>query len=376
MKKIIVIGAGIVGASTAYHLTKLGADVIVIDREELMQATNASAGIIAPWIAQRRNKAWYFLARNGAKFYSELVCELEKDGQLKTGYKKVGSINLFTQHEKVSSTKERLLKRRTIAPEIGDVSVLQPDEVRAKFPLIEDDYYAIYISGAARVDGKALKNSLIQSAKKNGAKFISGDAQILNKHGQVVGVNVNNETIEADTVIAATGAWTQQLFDPLGISLNVFPQKGQIIHLQLPNSEVTNWPVIKPPNDQYILSLDTNRIIIGATRESHSGFDSRVTAGGVNKVLSSALQYVPGLADATIVETRVGFRPFTPNSLPVIGSIPNLEGLYLANGLGASGLTTGPFIGLQLAKLALNMKLDIELSDYDVTQIIRKLDIR
>lgn len=371
MKKIIVIGAGIVGASTAYHLTKLGAEVIVIDRQESFQATNASAGIIAPWVTQRKNKAWYFLARSGAKFYPELIRELEKDGQLKTGYKKVGSINLFTKHEKVLNAKERLLKRRVEAPEIGDITVLQPDEVRSEFPLIEDDYFAIHLSGAARVDGRALKTSLIQAAKNNGAKIIHGNAQLLFKNNHVIGVNVNKQTIETDAIIAATGAWMRELFEPLRIPLNIFPQKGQIIHLELPETEVTNWPVIKPPNDQYILSLDNNRIIIGATRESNSGFDSRITAGGVHKVLSSALQYVPRLSHATIVETRVGFRPFTPNSLPVIGSIPNIKGLYLANGLGASGLTTGPFIGLQLAKLALDEKLDIELSDYDVTQIIK-----
>ncbi|SDE59016.1 FAD dependent oxidoreductase [Fontibacillus panacisegetis] len=63
MKKIIVIGAGILGASTAYHLAKMGADVLIIDRKDKGQASDAAAGIICPWLSQRRNQAWYRLAK-------------------------------------------------------------------------------------------------------------------------------------------------------------------------------------------------------------------------------------------------------------------------------------------------------------------------
>lgn len=69
MQTYIVVGAGILGASTAYHLAKAGAQVTLVDRQDLGQATDAAAGIICPWLTQRRNKAWYQLAKNGAKFY-------------------------------------------------------------------------------------------------------------------------------------------------------------------------------------------------------------------------------------------------------------------------------------------------------------------
>ena len=65
------------------------------------------------------------------------------------------------------------------------------------------------------------------------------------------------------------------------------------------------------------------------------------------------MEIAPGLSNAAILETRVGFRPFTPGFLPVIGALPGYDGIYLANGLGSSGLTMGPFIGKQLANLAL-----------------------
>ena len=70
---IVVIGAGIVGASAAYHLAKAGADVTVIDRFDRGQATDAAAGIVCPWLSQRRNKAWYELVKGGARHYPQLI---------------------------------------------------------------------------------------------------------------------------------------------------------------------------------------------------------------------------------------------------------------------------------------------------------------
>ncbi|MFX7302958.1 FAD-dependent oxidoreductase, partial [Acinetobacter baumannii] len=73
MQKIIVVGAGILGASTAYQLSKRGAEVIIVDRKHEGQATDAAAGIICPWLSQRRNQAWYKLAKEGARFYPSLI---------------------------------------------------------------------------------------------------------------------------------------------------------------------------------------------------------------------------------------------------------------------------------------------------------------
>ncbi|MFL6518288.1 MAG: NAD(P)/FAD-dependent oxidoreductase, partial [Bacillus sp. (in: firmicutes)] len=69
----------------------------------------------------------------------------------------------------------------------------------------------------------------------------------------------------------------------------------------------------------------------------------------------------------TYLETRVGFRPVTPGFLPVIGALPDYQGIYLANGLGASGLTSGPYLGMELAKLVLGKQTEIDLSSYDVS---------
>lgn len=370
MKKVIVIGSGILGATTAYQLAKRGVHVTVIDRNDQGQATDAAAGIICPWLAQRRNKAWYRLARGGAHYYPQLIAELAKDGEMNTGYMRVGALRLHNDKKKLKETKERALKRRLDAPEIGEITMLNEKETQAMFPVLNDKYQSIHISGAARVDGRALRNSLLHAAKKHGAKIINGNARLIRMENRITGVSVEGEVMKAETVIATSGAWMNELFKPLGVYFQAFPQKAQILHLQIPNIDPGKWPVVMPPNNQYLLTF-SDRIVIGATHEREAGFDNRVTAGGVHEVLAKALEVAPGLSESTILETKIGFRPFTPGSLPVVGSLPGFEGLLLANGLGASGLTTGPYLATQLAKLVLEERLDINLEDYDVAGAIK-----
>ncbi|WP_078544921.1 NAD(P)/FAD-dependent oxidoreductase [Litchfieldia alkalitelluris] len=372
MRKYIVVGGGILGASTAYHLSKAGANVVLIDRNDKGQATDAAAGIVCPWISQRRNKAWYTLAKNGAKFYHSLIEKLKEDGETDTGYKVVGAISLHTDSKKLDQMIERAHKRREEAPEIGEITRLTAQETQALFPALSDEYESVHISGAARVNGRALRDSLTRAAKKHGAEVVKGDATLIHDNYITKGVRVEEQTYSAEKVIITSGAWANQLLKPLGIHFLGSFQKAQIIHLQMVDVETDSWPVVMPPNNQYIVSFAEGKIVIGATHEDDTGFDLRVTAGGVLEVLEKALNIAPGLADCTLIETRVGFRPFTPGFLPVIGQVPQYEGLLIANGLGASGLTAGPYLGQQLSKLALGEEVELDLSQYDINGAIQK----
>lgn len=366
MQKMIVVGAGILGASAAYHLAKSGVDITLVDRFDRGQATDSAAGIICPWLSQRRNKAWYQLVKGGARYYPDLIDQLEADGDKETGYKRVGAICLHTDADKLEKMAERARKRREDAPEIGEISILSPAETKRLFPPLSEEYGSVHVSGGARVNGRALRNSLINAAIKYGADFLQGDATLVYKDKQVTGIKLNEITLEADQVIVTGGAWSKELLQPLGINFLVKPQKAQIIQLQMQDMDTSQWPVVMPPNDQYILTFEDGRVVVGATHEDDAGFDYRVTAGGVNEVLGKALAVAPGLANSTMIETRVGFRPFTPGFLPVIGALPNYKGILIANGLGASGLTSGPYLGSELAKLALGKPTEIDLSLYDV----------
>lgn len=367
MKQFIVVGAGILGASTAYHLAKSGAKVMVIDRQDVGQATDAAAGIICPWLSQRRNKAWYALAKGGAAYYPSLIKQLERDGEVETGYRQVGALSLQVDPEKLQKMEERVHVRREDTAEIGEIRSLTAEETTAQFPPLSSDFSSVHISGAARVDGRALRQALINAAEKYGAQFINGSAKLLHENDKILGVQVGETRYEADSVLVTAGAWAPELLASLGLDLKVVGQKAQIIHLQLEDENTAQWPVVNPPNDQYILAFDEGQIVIGATHENDTNFDQRVTAGGLHEVLNKALTVAPGLENATFVEARVGFRPVTPTFLPIIGAVPGWTGLLLSNGLGSSGLTVGPFLGAQLAKLALDERLDIELELYDVS---------
>lgn len=368
MKKFIVVGSGILGASTAYHLAKIGAEVLIIDRKDKGQATDAAAGIICPWLSQRRNQAWYRLAKAGARYYPGLMEELQREGETETGYAQVGSLSIHHDLEKIGKMEERAYSRKADAPEIGDITRLTDKETRALFPLLEEGYHSVRISGAARVDGRALRDALIRSAQRNGAVLINGDASLTFRSNRVTGVSVGENGFPADTTIVCAGAWAGQMLQPLGIRFNVSFQKAQIMHLQVHDTyDTASWPVIMPPSDQYLLAFDKQRIVIGATHENEiEDYDTRITAGGMQEILNKGLALAPGLAQSAFQEVRVGFRPFTPGFLPVMGAVPGWDGLMAANGLGASGLTMGPFIGSQLAKLAMGMELDIDMSDYDL----------
>jgi D-amino-acid dehydrogenase len=365
-KKIVIIGGGIVGASTAYALSKGDADVILIDRADSGQATDAAAGIICPWLSQRRNKAWYQLVTSGAKMYHELMKELEADGETDTGYKSVGALGLHREEKTQHLMYERAIKRREKAPEIGEIRLLNEAETMDMYPLLADGYQSVYVSGAARVNGRKLRDAMLRGAEKHGAEIIKGNAELLIDGNKIIGAEVENQKIRSDVVIMTAGAWMDQLIKPLDVQFDIQPQKAQIIHLKYEEMDTSNLPVILPPGDHYVLSFDDHRFVIGATHEDNLGFDTRVTAVGVQEVLNKALDVAPGLKGATLLETRVGFRPMSPESLPIIGSVPGYEGGIFANGLGATGLTAGPFLGRELAKMAMDQETALDLTDYQL----------
>lgn len=368
--KVIVIGSGIVGASAAYNLAKKNIEVVIVDKKQDGKATSAGAGIVCPWASSDRGEAWYQIAKNGARLYSSLISDLEGEGESEVGYKKVGALCVSSVPAELDAIEKEVKLKKEEAPEIGDVLRLNSQETKNLFPPLKEGLEAVFISGAARVDGSLLRDALTRAAKKNGAKIISGEATLLHENNKVIGVKVNKEIIYADSVLLTAGAWTPSLLEPLGIYLNLEPQRGQIAHIKLLGEDTSNWPVILPQSSHYMLAFDDSRIVAGATRETGSGFDFRKTVGGVHEVISEALEIAPGLSSGTLEEMRIGFRPMGPDLLPLLGKIESINGLVLATGLGASGLTIGPYVGVLAATIITESNLDTDLSIYNPMRAI------
>jgi D-amino-acid dehydrogenase len=353
--RITVVGGGIVGASAAFHLTRLGAEVCLVDSNASGRATFAGAGIVCPWLSKSTDPRYEAISFAAARYYPELVNMLAAVGETGIDYSLVGGLVVgesTLQLDPVMRRLEKYLERGI--KEVGQIQLLDAGKPQELFPYLNSSLAAVHLSGAARVSGESFRTALINAALKAGAIQRTGVAalQCTDDH-TVAGVRVDDEFFSADTVIVAAGAWSTDLCRPLGLQLGVEPQRGQILHLKLPEEETEALPLIIPSlTDYYLLGFPDSRVVMGATREAGTQFDFRVTAGGVAEILREGLRIAPGLTKATLVEIRVGFRPMTEDGLPSIGRPSGISGLVIATGLGRYGLTVGPYAGLLAATVA------------------------
>jgi D-amino-acid dehydrogenase len=364
---VIVVGAGILGASTAFHLARAGAQVTIVDQAHDGRATAAGAGIICPWVSGADDAAFYRLYVEGARYYGPLVPLLAELGETDLGFRRVGALVVSNDEAELAVLNGMLSRRRADTPEMGATSVLSPRETRELFPPLRADLAGLHVANGARVDGRRMAAGLLRAAERFGARMIAAPAELIAVGNRVTGVRLRDAAIAADCVVVAAGVWAPSLLLPLGIALPIEPQRGQIVHLRVPAQETRDWPVVLPPGSHYLLAFDDSRVVAGATRESGVGLDYRVTVSGQAEVLAEALHVAPGLASATIVETRVGFRPAGPGVRPLLGLVRGMAGLVIGNGLGAAGLTIGPFAGRVLADVALGREPSLDLEPFDPT---------
>jgi D-amino-acid dehydrogenase len=383
--RIVIVGAGVLGASAAYHLSRAGTRVVVVDAGLAGRATAAGAGIICPWVSGVQDEDFYRLYAAGGEYYEGLIAQLTASGETELGYRRAGAMVVSRDARELDWIEALARRRRAEAPAMGRVTRVTSAEAQALFPPLGANFTGVLFAGGARVDGRLLAAALLRAAQHHGATVLQGHAELLVEGGRVQGVEVfseranesvgaqpadgRGEQILADRVVVTAGAWADQLLRPLDARLpSIQPQRGQIVHLRLEGIATENWPVILPPGSHYIVPFDGGRIVAGATRESGAGFDYRVTAAGQAEVLSEALGVAPGLATATMIETRVGFRPVGADLRPMLGWVSSVEGLAVGNGLGAAGLTIGPLAGRLLADLVMDRPGALGLEPFDPMQ--------
>lgn len=370
--RIVVIGAGVFGASTAFHLARNGMQVTVIDAHLDGRATAAGAGIICPWVSGVEDQAFYRLYASGGEYYPELIAALAAAGETDLGYRRAGAMLVSDDAQELGWIERMARQRAAVTTEaaaaMGAVTRLSPGDAQALFPPLRQGLGAIHVAGGARVDGRRLAAALLRAAEAHGAAIVKGHADLVVEADRIVAVDVGDTRIAADRVVVTAGAWADQVLRASGLGPTVEPQRGQIVHFQLEQAQSEDWPVILPPGSHYIVPFDGGRIVAGATREVGAGFDYRVTASGQTEVLSEALRIAPGLGAATMIETRVGFRPVAIGVRPILGWVQGIQGVAVGNGLGAAGLTIGPFAGRLLADLVTGQPGLIDLAPFNPMQ--------
>ncbi|WP_229742606.1 NAD(P)/FAD-dependent oxidoreductase [Gordonia jinhuaensis] len=348
-----VIGGGIAGAATAFALARRGVSVEVFDSDATGRATAAGAGIIQPWSSSLTGPA-YDLYSAGAQYYPTLRERLADVGQDEIGYRMSGSLVVDNDPARLDATEARIRQRTAVVPIAGRAERIDAAQAGALFAPLAPDLEAVFIPGGARVDGRALCAALLAGARSHGATVTGRQVMVGEIDGAAVIVDDSGTPSEFDSVVVAAGAWSNQVLsgigpDGPGTRLPLEPQRGQIAHLNLTGTATGDWPSIIPPGSHYLVAFDDGRVVAGATRETGSGYDPRVTAAGTEQVLADALAIAPGLSEATLGEMRVGLRPMTTDGRALVGELDVLDGLFVNAGFGAAGLTMAPLVGEVLA---------------------------
>ena len=363
MKKIAIVGAGIVGATAAYYLSKESDIEVTVFDHGYGQATKAAAGIISPWFSKRRNKAWYKMARLGADFYVDLLTDLEKSGQKVDFYQRTGVFLLKKDDSKLEELYQLALQRRDESPLIGELAILEQVAASNLFPGLVGFERLLYASGGARVDGQLLVSRLLEASQ---VKVVKKEVSL--KH-IVSGYQIDNQMF--DQVILSTGAWLGQILEPLGYEVDVRPQKGQLRDYQM-GQDMGAYPVVMPEGEWDLIPFPGGKLSLGATHENDMGFDLTVDENLLQQMAEAASPFYPSLKDAILSGERVGIRAYTSDFSPFFGQVPNLSGVYTASGLGSSGLTTGPIIGYHLAQMLQGRSGVLDPADYPTERYIKK----
>ena len=363
MKKVAIVGAGIVGATAAYYLSKEADIEVTVFDHGYGQATKAAAGIISPWFSKRRNKAWYKMARLGADFYVDLLADLEKTGQKVDFYQRSGVFLLKKDDSKLEELYDLALQRRDESPLIGELAILDQAAASSLFPGLKGFERLLYASGGARVDGQLLVSRLLDASQVKVVKKEVSLTPLLS------GYQIDNQMF--DQVILSTGAWLGHILEPLGYEVDVRPQKGQLRDYQV-DLDMASYSVVMPEGEWDLIPFPGGKLSLGATHENDMGFDLTVDETLLDQMVVAASPFYPALAEAISSGERVGIRAYTSDFSPFFGQVPNLSGVYTASGLGSSGLTTGPIIGYHLAQMLQGRSGVLDPADYPTERYIKK----
>jgi len=359
---ILIIGGGIIGFSLAIELKLRGASVTILTGELQQPAARAAAGMLAPQAERIPPSPMLDLCLQSRALYPAWVEQLEDITGLQTGYWRSGILAPVCEDQDDEQPESSSLNSQWL-----DGDAIRQHQLGLGEKIIGGWWYP----EDGQVDNCALFRTLQTASKKLGIEVIPDNAvEIIRQGNRVLGVETTAGKLQADRYILATGAWSKQLLD-----IPVFPIKGQMLSVCVPEDCAVIQPLqtVLFGTGIYIVPRQDGRIIIGATSEN-VGFTAENTPAGIQSLLAGAMKLYPELQDYPLLEFWWGFRPATPDELPILGASA-WENLMLATGHYRNGILLAPVTAKLLADLILERKLDPLLAAFDYSRFAESLGV-
>jgi glycine oxidase len=354
LKKVAIIGAGVVGLGIAWRLAARGAQVEVFDRGAAGKgASHAAAGMLAACAeAEPGEEALVALGRESQARWPAFATGLEKASGIDVELRQEGTVVIAL----TADDQAKLLHHLAFQQKLGlPLQWISAAETRRREPHLAGKLAgAIWSPEDHQVDNRKLAAALKIAAVRAGVRIHEHQpvAEIASLGGRVTGIVLaDGRKVSADAVVLAAGAWSRSI---AGIAPHTLPPvrpiKGQMLALRMDAAAPLATHVIWGPG-VYMVPRRDGRLIIGGTVEER-GFDATLTAGGLLTLLEAAWRAVPAIEELPIDEMWVGHRPGSRDDAPILGPA-SLGGLIYATGHHRNGILLAPVTADAISRLIL-----------------------
>ena len=374
--KVVVIGGGIAGCSVAYHLAKLGwKDTVLLERDQLTSGTTWHA---AGLVGQLGASATITKLR---KYSLNLYKELEKKTGLSTGLKQNGAIT-------IASTPERLqeLLRQATAAQLFDVNAetVSKERIKELYPVINDEDIlgGVYMPEDGQADPVGVTNVLAKAAKMEGAQIFEKTPveKILVKNKKIVGVQTKTGKIDCEYVVIATGMWSRQIGEDIGVSIPLYPNEHFYIITEPLDKLPKNLPVLRDYNSCLYLKEDAGKMLVGifepnakpafkdkgVVPEDFSFGEFPDDFDHFEPYLEKSFKRLPLLETAGIRKFFSGPESFTPDTQYLLGETPEINNLFTCCGFNSIGIASSGGAGRVTAEWMINGYMTEDLFSLDI----------
>jgi len=358
---VLVIGSGIIGCAVARELARRGASVAIVDNRPIaMGATQASAGVLAPYIEMRDSTPLLGPAVRSLGLYDAFVRGVSDETGAPILYRRTGTIDLALDDEEQQGLAHTasVISRLGVTARLVDAATARAEEPQAHPAVVG----GLIVDAHAFVAPAALTHALADSAVRRGVRLHEPSrVQAIRRRGNGTSVITDRESIGCESVVLAAGSWSGQIeVEGAVVRVPVRPVRGQLMTLKWPEPRLrrVTWS-----SGCYLVPWDDGTVLLGGTVEE-VGFDERATVAGVQGLLAAAQRVLPVAESAQFTGARVGLRPGTSDGLPIIGRSSVLPSLVYATGHYRNGILLAPLTATLVADLLLENRADPMLAPF------------